>query len=496
MHRHLKRSSLALLALIAILLQQAVASGSSAATPKAASTSRVPSATYDGSNSRTGYTTNTSITPANVGGLTQRWQTSVNAPISGQPIVNDGIVYWGDWNGTLHATRLSSGKALWSTSLGRTTKPPGCIYALATLGVASTATIGSLNGRKVLWVGGGAGQLVALNASNGRIIWQTQLRTAPGDSIWSSPALYQGSIYVGLASFQGCPDHFGRIVRVNAATGALQKAINFASLLPAKCQGPGAWSSASVDPTQNSVFIDTSNDLCESKYQDAILQLDPSTLAMKSIWQVPENQHPADSDMGASPMLFTATIDGVQRQLVGAENKNGVYYVLDRNNLAAGPVWQHQVESPATFSVGLSVFSQNCNNTVSTSSWAGNGSPIMVAGVSLNASGKGCIGTMTALDPATGQALWTVPLEGGVEGAVTQIPGLVVVGAGRDFDVLSSTTGATLFSYTEPPLKKRKDTGIFGAPTYWFWAPPTVSGNTILVANQDGTLRAFTTSPK
>ncbi len=493
MHRNLKRSSLAL---IAILIVQAVASGTAAATLKPASISSVPSATYDGSNSRTGYTTDTSITPANVGGLTQRWRISVSAPISGQPIVNDGVVYWGDWNGNMHATSLSSGKALWSTSLGRTSKPPGCIYGLATLGVASTATVGTLNGRRVLWVGGGAGQLVALNASNGSIIWRTQLRTEPGDSIWSSPALYKGSIYVGVASFQGCPDHFGRIVRVNAATGALQKAINFASLLPAKCQGPGAWSSPSVDPTQNSVFIDTSNDLCESRYQDAILELDPSTLAMKSIWQVPENQHPADSDMGASPMLFTATIDGVQRQLVGAENKNGVYYVLDRNNLAAGPVWQYQVESPATFSVGLSVFSQNCNNTISTSSWAGNGSPIMVAGVSLNASGKGCIGTMTALNPATGQAIWRVSLEGGIEGAVTQIPGLVVVGAGRDFDVLSSTTGTTLFSYTEPPLKNRKDTGLFGAPTYWFWAPPTVSGNTILVANQDGTLRAFRTSPK
>jgi len=492
MQRHLKRSSIALLAALIVLV---VADGAASATPKPASVGSTPAATYDGNNSRTGYTTTTSITPANVGGLTQKWRTAVSAPISGQPIVDDGVVYWGDWNGIMHAVRLSSGKALWSTSLGRTPKPPACVYGLATLGVASSATVGTLNGRKVLWVGGGAGQLVALNASDGSIIWRTQLRTEAGDSIWSSPALYKGSIYVGVASFQGCPDQFGRIVRVNAATGAVQKAINFASILPSKCKGPGAWSSASVDPTQNSIYIDTSNDLCESQYQDAILKLDPSTLGMQSIWQVPENQHPADSDMGASPMLFTATIGGVQRQLVGAENKNGVYYVLDRNNLAAGPLWQYQVESQATFSVGLSVFSQNCNNTVSTSSWAGNGSPIMVAGVSLNASGKGCIGTMTALNPATGQVLWQTPLAGGVEGAVTQIPGLVAVGAGRDFAVLSSTTGKTLFSYTEPPLKRR-NSGIFGAPTYWFWAPPTVSGNTIIVANQDGTLRAFTPSSK
>lgn len=190
MHRQLKRASLAL---IAVLIIQAVASGSSAATPKPASISSVASATYDGNNSRTGYATDTSITPANVGGLTQRWRTYVSAPISGQPIVNDGVVYWGDWNGNMHATRLSSGKTLWTTALGRTSKPPGCIYALVTLGIASTATIGTLNGRKVLWVGGGAGQLVALNASDGSIIWRTQLRTEPGDSIWSSPRSTTGA---------------------------------------------------------------------------------------------------------------------------------------------------------------------------------------------------------------------------------------------------------------------------------------------------------------
>ena len=184
----------------------------------------------------------------------------------------------------------------------------------------------------------------------------------------------------------------------------------------------------------------------------------------------------------------------MQTELISRGERDGVYYVLDRNNLAAGPLWQYQVESQAAFSVGLSVFSQNCNNTVSTSSWAGNGSPIMVAGVSLNASGKGCIGTMTTLDPATGHLLWQTPPSR--EGWRSGHPNTRFGGCrGRDFEVLSSATGKTLFSYTEPPLK-RKNSGIFGAPTYWFWAPPTVSGNTVIVANQDGRSAAFTPSSK
>ncbi|HXW80712.1 MAG TPA: PQQ-binding-like beta-propeller repeat protein, partial [Acidimicrobiales bacterium] len=423
--------------------------------------------------------TQTSLAPPNVAGLKQQWHLRVSAPISAQPIVYKGIIYWGDWNGNMHATTLS-GKTLWSTSLGITPKPPACPYPLVKLGIESTPTIGFINGQTVVWVGGGAGQLVALNASNGSVIWQTHLATEVGDAIWSSPAYYRGSLYVGVASFQGCPQEFGRIVRVSAATGAVQSAINFASLVPARCKGPGAWSSPSVDATSNSIFIDTSNDLCNSRYQDGILKLNPSTLAITSSWQVPISQHPADSDMGASPMLFTATIGGVQRQLVGAVNKNGVYYVLDRNDLAAGPIWQYRVESQATFAVGLGPLAHNCNNTISTSGWAGGSSPIIVAGVALNSLGNGCIGTLTALDPATGNPEWQINLEGGVEGAVTEAPGLVLIGAGTTFDVLSPTDGATLFSYTEPVSKPI--TGLYGAPTSWFWAPPTVSGDVVLAA--------------
>ena len=148
--------------------------------------------------------------------------------------------------------------------------------------------------------------------------------------------LLQGELYVGLASFQGCPQEFGRIVRLNAATGALQAALNFKSIVPAKCHGPGAWSSPASTQAEDAVIIGTSNDICNRSYQDAIVRLNASTLHITSIWQVPPSQHPPDSDFGASPMLFSAKIGGVNRQLVGAVNKNGTYYA-DRSDLAAGP---------------------------------------------------------------------------------------------------------------------------------------------------------------
>jgi polyvinyl alcohol dehydrogenase (cytochrome) len=450
-------------------------SGSGSALP-------APLVTYHGNNARTGFTGNSSVTPANASTLHPAWSMKSTAIVSNQPIVAGNTVYWGDWNGYMHATS-TSGRSRWATFLGVTPPPKGCPYPLPTQGIVSSPTVGRIGGRNLLWVGGGGGQLVALNASNGRVVWRTQLRTEPGDSVWSSPALYKGSIYVGVASFQGCPQEFGRIVRVNAATGAVQKALNFSSLVPAKCKGPGVWSSAAVDPSAGSIFFGTSNDVCGSSYQDAIVELNPSTLAILSKWQVPPNQHPADSDFGATPMLFTATVDGVQRQLVGAENKNGVYYVLDRSDLAAGPVWTYTAETAATFG---SSACQNVN-TVSATAWAGPGSPVMVAG--LEQQGSNCVGTLAALNPATGQSEWQVPLPGPVLGAVTEVPGLVAVGAGRSVVALSATTGQMLYSYTEalhyPPHEPHS---VFQS---WFWGPTTISGTNLFAGNEDGHFRAF-----
>jgi outer membrane protein assembly factor BamB len=460
----------------------------SLATPSSATTVSKSSGggswpTYHGNVSRTGYTNDTLINAQNAAELHQTWHASASAPISAQPIVDDGVVYWGDWKGFMHATTLS-GKALWSTSLGITPKPPGCPFNLAAQGILSTPTIGMIGGRRVLWVGGGHAQMVALNASSGKIVWQTPLGTEPGSSIWSSPAYYDGSIYAGLASFQGCPQEFGRIVRLNAATGAPQAALNFQSIVPAKCHGPGMWSSPAIDPAEGAVFIGTSNDICHSQYQDAIAKLNASTLDITSIWQVPPSQHPPDSDFGASPMLFSADIGGVNRQLVGAVNKNGVYYALDRGNLAAGPVWTY------TAAKATALASQACGNidAISSSTWAGPASPVMVAGLAER--GSKCIGTVAALNPSNGQTEWQTPLPGSVEGALTEVPGIVAVGAGPTVELLSSSTGRVLFSFresTKPPPKGV----IFGAPAGEFWAPPTIAGNTLYMANEDGSFRAW-----
>jgi polyvinyl alcohol dehydrogenase (cytochrome) len=440
----------------------------------------MPAATYHSDNGRTGFSTSVSINPGNVHALTQKWSVSGTATISAQAIVAGGSVYWGDWNGYEHATS-TSGKALWSTFVGRAPKPPGCPFSLGDLGVTSTATVGVRDGENTVWVGGGGGSLYALDASSGAVLWRTKLGAPPENVLWSSPALYNGSIYEGVASWNDCPAVvYGKVFRVNAATGDIQGVFS-----PEKryCVGGGIWSSPAIDGGANALFVTSGNDNCNSSVQNSIFKLDATTMAIQSYWQAPANSLVSDADFGATPTLFSATINGTNRQLVGGESKSGVYYALDRNNLAAGPVWTHVVEDDATLS---SVPCQD-KNTISSSAWAGPGTPLMVAGLAV--SGSSCIGTLAALDPATGNAEWQVPLQGPVEGAVTEAPGLVAVGASTFLDVLSSSKGAMLFSYAE--LRTGHDTGNGYDQPYWFWAPPTFAGSSLYIGNQDGRLRAF-----
>lgn len=487
---HLRRVLWSML-VCGLAFSASLTSSSSAATTRGRP---LPLVTYQGNNARTGYSTNSSITTANAVDLRQRWSIDVRTSLSNQPAVDAGVVYWGDWKGDMHATSVS-GRPRWSTFVGIAPKPAACPYHLATQGVVSSPTVGTVRGRNLVWVGGGSGQVLALNASTGAIVWSTRLGTPPEHEVWSSPLLYQGSIYIGLATWNDCPVVDGGFYRLNAATGAIQ-AVSRLDQSP-KCIGPGVWSSASVDPTTNSVYITTSNAnlrsnpsaTCQLPEQEAILQLNATTLATEAAWALPVSQQVGDSDFGASPMLFSATIGGENRQLVGVVNKNGVYYAFDRTNLAAGPVWSYTAEA-ASLAEAADSSTDACVdvNTISTSAWAGSGSPVMVAGLAQK--GRACIGTLAALNSSTGQVEWQTPLPGSIEGSVTEVPGMVAVGAGPTVDLLSSSTGQILFSYKEPRSRSPKGV-IYGAPSGEFWSSPTIAGNTLYVANQDGTLRAF-----
>ena len=387
--------------------------------------------TYRGDLGRSGfYPAETGLHPAS---LKRHWTASAGGGSFAQPIVANNLVYWSDWTGLEHGTDLN-GHDVWTTDLGTTTPPASDNCSPASAGPTSTPTLTTLGNTPVMYVGGGDGALYALNALNGAVMWQTQLGPSPDNFIWDSPAVYNGTVYIGLASFGDCPLVQGKVFALNAATGAITHTFNTE---PNGCVGGGVWGSPTVDPSDGSVYVATGNPGCggSASLAPALIKLRASDLSVVASWIVPAAQQGADGDFGSTPTLFTATINGSPVSMVGTVDKNGVFYAFDRSKVGSGPVWQTR----------LTLGSGNGDPAVgSIVSAAWDGSRLYVGGGNTSS----CTGTIDALNPNSGAFVWQSCQSSHMFAAITAIPGVVVEGTiGGSLVFLDSASGATLFTY-------------------------------------------------
>jgi outer membrane protein assembly factor BamB len=398
-----------------------------------------------------------------------RWTAHAAGSISAQPLVAGGLVYWGSWDGYEHAT-TTSGAPVWSTDLGRATDarcdPPSA-------GVAGTPTLALVAGAQVLYVGGGNAELFALNARNGSIIWKTTVGTTPAEFIWGSPALYGTSLYVGVSAFGECNPSSGRLLRLNAATGAIG---NVFEVVPRGCTGGGIWGSPAVDAAAGVVYVATGDsDVTDctqpTPYAQALMALRAADLRPLDFWQVPMQDRVPDGDFGATVTLFSAQVDGQQRPLAGVANKNGVYYAFDRAHISRGPMWQ------ATIARGGSC--PYCGDG-SIASSAFDGTALYVGGGATRMGEASCHGGLRALNPATGATTWQLCLTGGpVLAAVVSASGLVLAGSGHDLIGAASRSGKVVYKFADSDLRAA------------FLAPAWVGGGVVYAATSGGNLYAL-----
>ena len=170
-----------------------------------------------------------------------------------QPFVSNDVVYWGSFDGYERATD-TSGHLVWQTFLGHT-DAPDCVNP-STRGVVSTATITSDvqvgSATSVLYVGGGDSKMYALNAATGAVLWSHSVGSNPDYFVWSSPAVYGNSVYIGVASFGDCPLVQGQLLQLNRITGAVQHMFN---LVPDGCIGGGVWGSPTIDAAAGTIYF-------------------------------------------------------------------------------------------------------------------------------------------------------------------------------------------------------------------------------------------------
>lgn len=408
---------------------------------------------------RTSAGNDTTFSATNAAQIAQKWSFKTGGPIAAAPIVANNTLYVGSWDGYMYALDANTGAQKWKTYLGVTIANPVCIPPA--LGISSTATV--YNG--VVYVGGGDANWYALDAATGSILWSvyTGDNSATGGHYnWSSPLIFNGYAYIGIASLGDCPLVQGKLLKVDLATHLIVGETKF---VPDGQVGGGMWQSPSLDPVTKRIFLATGTENSPTQqYAQAMVAVDADTMQIVDSWKLPESEAVLDSDFSTTAIVFD---DANGRKLVAAINKNGDAYAFDRNNIAAGPVWQKNV--------AIGDDCPTCGAT-SVSSPTFQQGKVFFSGAGGVINGYTYKGTVRAIDPATGNYIWQYGATGSIIPAITSANGLIFSEAGSVLEVLNAATGERLFSY---------DTGA------GIYSPATIANGMVYTGNLSGKILAF-----
>jgi polyvinyl alcohol dehydrogenase (cytochrome) len=217
-----------------------------------------------------------SISAQNAHRLNTKWTFTTGGDVSARAAVVDDVAYFPDWAGDLYAIRASNGKLIWSHQLSD--------YGLAA-GTFSRTSPAVANG--LVYIGtqyvssGPTGWLLAINAKTGALVWKIQPDTSNAfPVITGSPVVAHGIVYVGMTSNEEiaaanfvyrCCSASGSVVAITAATGVkLWQTFT----VPDDYSGAGVWgSNPVVDEDRRTVFVGTGNNYShptDPKYLDCV----------------------------------------------------------------------------------------------------------------------------------------------------------------------------------------------------------------------------------
>ena len=360
------------------------------------------------------------ISPENVGQLRKHWEFKPAAQANGTPAIVDGVVY-ATSNGGSYALDADSGQVLWQNLDLRATSSP-------------TFDDGSL------FIHGVRGDLARLDAGTGAVVWTTRSDENPFTSGYSSPTVVDRYVIIGVSSNEegtaaSDATFRGAVVAFDRETGERLWRHDTAV---APYNGVGVWSTVTIDMETRRVFATSGNNYTgqAGPASDAIFALDLDT--GDSIWttQLTEgdvftvlNARGPDSDFGTNPTLFEVESNGVTRRMLGAGQKSGVFWALDRDT--GEVVWETPLTSGSELIGGV------LNNG------AYDGERILVAS---NERSTGD-GTLFALDPATGSVLWQQPLASWVWAPITIANQVAFVATSDQMRAYDVANGEELFAF-------------------------------------------------
>jgi polyvinyl alcohol dehydrogenase (cytochrome) len=225
---------------------------------------------------------------------------------------------------------------------------------------------------------------------------------------------------------------------------------------PATCQRPlggGVSSSPAIDESTGTVYASVGDCVGSGAtgFTESLLALDAGTGTLRWVFQPIAAGDLGDLDFVASPNLFSADVGGTTRRLVGAGNKDGTYYAVDRDT--GELVWQRHVVDggilggfnastgvalgriyagtftgpPFEFALGTSDGSVAWQCPAGECDAFSFGPPGIAGGVVFIGDSAGML---RAFDAGTGALLRKIDLAGAISSGPAIVNGMVILGAG------------------------------------------------------------------
>ncbi len=296
------------------------------------------------------YTSIDQITPANVNQLTKAWVFNTGTNPGGQdieenPIEVNGVVYFPDGMSNVFAVNAATGKQIWK-------------YTPAT--PVSGANRGVAYGMGLIFQARRDGQLIALNAKTGALVWQTTFGGASAHTYMSTAPQFIGAsegkvpeVVTGTSS-----DSSGlcSVAAFSPTTG--KKLWEFSTIEPRTWAGNSAqfgsgavFDTPTFDPTLNMVYFDTGNpnqsyDGAQragvNLYTESIVAIDATTGELQWYFQMVHHDI-WDYDGGQPTVLFT--LNGIPA--IEGATKAGYNFVLDRASGESLYPWAEVAVPPA-----------------------------------------------------------------------------------------------------------------------------------------------------
>lgn len=283
----------------------------------------------------------TQINARNAFQLQARWTAQLPgaSQVKGTPLVIDGIMYASGSPGEVQAIDARTGQQIWKFNRKQDVTNPYQINP-------TNRGVAVLDGR--VFVTTLDNLVIALDAKTGRELWEKRAAdTLEGYEMTGAPLALPGKIIVGVGGgefgLRGFLDAYDpatgeRLWRFETIPGPGEPGHETWPGDSWKLGGGGTWLTGSYDPDLKTLYWAVGNPAPsfnphvregDNLYTNSVIALDPDTGKLKWHYQfTPNDSH--DWDSQEAMVLADAKIGGQTRKLILHADRNGMYYVLDR----------------------------------------------------------------------------------------------------------------------------------------------------------------------